>query len=252
MESRVIVFDDEEGLTAFALRSWKRICTESVAERDVMTAALSGGRTPAALYRALAGERAGLPWEKIRIFVVDERFVPPNDAENNFLMIRETLLDLVPIPQKNIHAIRTDLPSSIAAARHYEEELRAYFHLPAGRFPRFDLILLGLGEDGHTASLFPESPILSDTNGLARAATFGGDRHDRITLTLPVLNNGRHVLFLVHGITKAKALGKVIAEADPTLPASGIKPVPGDLTFLVDRQAASLLPAGSYETGDRA
>ena len=246
---KVIVFDDKGSLVAHAIALWKKICAESIADRGYMAAALSGGRTPVDLYRALAEEVKGLPWEMIHFFLVDERFVPRNDRDSNYGMILKTLLEVSPIPEENIHPIDTGASGPDEAARKYEEEMIRFFRLSPGSLPRFDLIMLGLGEDGHIASLFPESPALHELNRLSMAATPGGTLHNRITLTMSVINNGRHIVFMIEGIHKAAVLRKVVQEADPLLPASQIEPVAGDLLFLADRDAAGLLSNDFYQAG---
>ena len=241
-----LVFDEKEALIAYMIEIWKRVCATSIAERGRMTVALSGGRTPADLYRTLAQEREGLSWEKTHIFLVDERFVPYDDEDSNFRMIKETLLTAVTVPKENIHPVDTSLPGPDEAADAYEKEIIRHFRLGPGQFPRFDLILLGLGEDGHTASLFPGSAVLQEKSRLVRAVRLGNEFHDRITLTLPAINNGRHIAFQVEGTHKVAVLGKVVEANDPALPASLIKPTEGDLLFLADRTAAGLLSESSY------
>jgi len=234
------IFDKEADLVTFAARLWHEIVAESIAARGCMDVALSGGKTPVHAYKALARD-GSFPWNDIRIFQVDERFVPQDHEASNYRMIRETLLDRVLIPETNVHPVNTGASSTNEAAKAYEEELTGYFRLDQGSFPRFDLIMLGLGEDGHTASLFPGSPSTTDTEHLVNAVMLGNVLHDRITLTIPVINNARNIVFLVEGRRKAAALSRVMEKKDPGLPASLIEPVDGRLFFLVDREAAGLL-----------
>jgi 6-phosphogluconolactonase len=245
---KIIVFDDKAGLVSFVTRKWQGICAESLDERGCMTAALSGGNTPVDIYRAFA--RCDLPWENIRIFQVDERFVPKDDRDSNYRMIRETLLDPLSMPKENIHVVDTSKPGPDDAAKAYEQELAGFFRLQPGEFPRFDIIMLGLGEDGHTASLFPGSPLPDDPNHLAQAVMLDSERHDRITLTFPVINHARHIIFLVRGAQKAFALKKIVEEKDTTLPAARINPVDGELLFVADSQAAGLLRENTYTSGE--
>jgi 6-phosphogluconolactonase len=245
---KVIVFDDKAGLVTFVTGKWQEICSESLDERDCMTAALSGGNTPVYIYKALA--RCDLPWGDIQIFQVDERFVPKDSRSSNYRMIRENLLDVVSMPEKNIHVVDTSASSPDNAAKAYEQELAGFFRLQPGRFPRFDIIMLGLGEDGHTASLFPGSHLLDDTDRLALAVKLDYELHDRITLTVQVINHARHIIFLIQGAHKALALKKVVEKKDITLPAARINPVDGDLLFIADSEAAALLMKNTYTRGE--
>jgi 6-phosphogluconolactonase len=158
-------------------------------------------------------------------------------------MIKKTLLDAVPIPPENLHPIPVDQEDPYSAARIYEDEMRSFFRAPPGATPRFDLVLLGIGEDGHTASLFPGSPLLDETTHLAVAVPESSGMCVRITLTLPVINNAREVIFLVAGKTKALIIKRVIEEEDGRLPASLVRPRKGRLSFHLDSDAASLLAA---------
>jgi 6-phosphogluconolactonase len=245
---KVIIFDDKAGLVSFVTGKWQEICSESLDERECMTAALSGGNTPVDIYSALA--RCDFPWGDIQIFQVDERFVPKDGKASNYRMVRETLLDVVSMPEKNIHIVDTSAPSPDDAAEAYEQELAGFFRLQPGGFPRFDIIMLGLGEDGHTGSLFPGSPLLDDTNRLAQAVILDSELHDRITLTMQVINHARHIIFLIQGAHKALALKKVVEEKDTTLPAARINPVDGELLFVADSEAAALLMKNTCTKGE--
>jgi 6-phosphogluconolactonase len=182
-----------------------------------------------------------LPWDKTHLFLVDERVVPWEHRDSNYHMLRETLLNYIPIPQENIHPIPTDRTSLQTSAKAYEEEMKIFFNLQSGQYPEFDLILLGIGEDGHTASLFPGTPVLDDTLHLAAAVSMDDIRHPRITLTLPVINNAKHILFLVIGKNKASVLRKIINKEDVSLPASMVHPNKGKLIFVTDREASRQL-----------
>ncbi|MCC7418515.1 MAG: 6-phosphogluconolactonase [Acidobacteria bacterium] len=199
---------------------------------------LSGGSTPRALYGALASRlRDQIPWAHVHLFWGDERYVPACDALSNYRMAKEALLDHVPCPAANIHPIPTDAPTPDAAARDYEATLRRYF---AGREAVFDLVLLGLGVEGHTASLFPGSPALAETTRWVLAVTAPAEPPERLTLTLPMLNRAASVYFLVAGTQKARALGRVLSgTADPrACPAAGVRPPQGSVIWWVDRDAA--------------
>ena len=236
-----LVFDDPEKLNDFLIAKWKSISSEAIRLRGFFTVALSGGQTPAEFYRRLAGEPEAIPWRKTHVFFVDERFVADTDEDSNYRMIRETLLDIADVPLGNIHSIPTDLPDPIKAAERYESDIALFFKLSNGGMPEFDLIMLGIGNDGHTASLFPASPAVNERRRLSCAVTLGGEIHDRITLTLPVINNAGHIIFLVTGKEKARVLRDVVQANSPALPASLVAPARGSLLYLADSEAGALL-----------
>jgi len=216
---------------------------EAVAARGAFMLALSGGSTPRALYALLADPSGALaarmPWGRTQVFFGDERHVPPGHPDSNFRMAREALLARVPIPAENVHRIRGELPDAAEAAAAYERELRAVL----GEVPALDLVLLGLGEDGHTASLFPGSPALDERERWVAAPWVERIGAFRITLTLPVLDRARAVVFLVAGAEKAAALRRALrgaAEGEP-VPAARVRPLGGRLLWLADRAAAASL-----------
>lgn len=203
--------------------------------------ALSGGETPRRTYEILSAEpyRARFPWERVHFYQVDERWVPPADPRNNRRMLQETLFSRAAVPESNVHCIDTGFSGPSVGARRYEEALRAVFPVPPGGFPRFDAILLGIGKDGHTASLFPGRPETAVGNAWVVASEGGEPPVSRVTLTLPVLSAAAQVIFLVSGAEKARALYGVLS-GDPALPASRVSPARGKVTFLADEPAASL------------
>ena len=206
--------------------------------RGRFTLALSGGTTPRALYQQMAaGPR--LPWDRTVFCFGDERNVPPDDPESNARMAREALTGQPFVNQSSVHRIRGELPAAEAAAD-YEQTLRKLFPGTTS-FPSFDLVLLGLGPDGHTASLFPHSPALDERAAWVAANWVEKFRTHRITLTFPVLNAAAEVLFLATGDDKAWALRKVLRGSAPVaeIPARGVAPASGRVTFLVDRAAAA-------------
>jgi 6-phosphogluconolactonase len=217
------------------------IAAEAIGSRGRFTMALAGGTTPRGLYLRLAAEpfRARVDWARTWIFQGDERCVPPSDPESNYLMAYESLLSRVPVPPGQLFRIHGEEKDSALAAAQYESELRTTF-APAP--VRFDLILLGMGVDGHVASLFPGSPALGENDRLVtavevRAATVAL----RITMTLAVLNAARHVLFLVAGPEKVRSLTDALRNPASTLPAARVRPTDGTLHWLVDRAAATSL-----------
>ena len=221
-----------------------RTANEAVAKRGKFTIALSGGSTPKNLYNLLAtNARTALPWDRMFFFFGDERHVPPTDAESNFRMADEAMLSKIPVAASNVFRIPTEDPDAEAAAKAYEQTLRKFFQLEPGQFPVFDLILLGLGPDGHTASLFPGTAALKEKTRLVVANWVEKLKTSRISLTLPVLNAGRCVTFLVSGTDKAAVLRTVLEEDAPAdqYPSKLVKPTDGALIWLIDRAAASAL-----------
>lgn len=209
--------------------------------------ALSGGSTPRNLYALLANDRAlrvAVPWEKTHFFWGDERHVPPDHADSNYRMAHEAMLSKVPVPPANVHRIQGEQWDAGQAAEAYERTLREYFRIAAGQFPCFDLVLLGMGPDGHTASLFPGTTALREQVHLVTANWVEKFNAYRITLTPPVLNRAACVLFLVSGEEKAETLRAVLQgeEQPDRFPAQLIHPTGGSLVWLVDRAAARLLP----------
>lgn len=230
-----------EALSRGAAEEIVRLAHAAVAERGHFAMVLAGGHTPRPLYHLLAGEyRERIPWPQVHLFWGDERYVPPDHPLSNFRMARETLLDHVPLPPKNIHPMPTAAPSPEDAAEAYETELRTWFNASV---PHFDLMLLGLGADGHTASLFPGSAALREQRRAVVAVREPHTGPARLTLTFPVFNNAACIHVLVSGKNKAQALKRALAPAgDPLMcPARGIRPHTGELVWWTDREAASLI-----------
>jgi 6-phosphogluconolactonase len=203
------------------------------------TVALSGGSTPRNLYSLLATQ-SDVPWGQIRFFFSDERHVPPDSPDSNFRMANESLFSRAPIPQENIFRVPAEIPDADTAAQSYEQTLRQFFQLEEDDLPRFDLILLGLGPDGHTASLFPGTAALHEDERLVAANWVEQFKTWRITFTYPVLNNAAAVLLMATGAEKQEALLQVLQgkHDSETYPAQGIKPTNGSLLWLVDQAAA--------------
>lgn len=235
------ILPDGPGLAAAAAECLVRLAVTAVAERGRFSVALSGGATPEATYSQLAVKEnaARIDWPWVHIFWGDERCVPPDHPGSSFRMAKQMLLDHVPLPQSNIHRVQGELDPE-AAARAYTAELEAFF---GGRWPSFDLILLGLGDDGHTASLFPGSPALSERQRSVVAVTahYGNRPAQRVTLTVPTLNRARDVIFLVTGTSKAAVVASVLEGPPARYPAQLIKPTTGQLTWMLDAAAASQL-----------
>lgn len=236
-----------ESRTAFAdaaADEFARRARDAVDSRGRFLVALAGGTTPWGAYTRLADRggpyRTQVSWERTWVFFGDERQVAPDHLDSNFRMASETLLRHVPVPEDQVHRIRGENPDAHRAAEEYEAILRDVFRLGAGERPRFDLVLLGLGTDGHTASIYPGSPAARETVRLATAVDLDPGP-GRITLTLPVFNAAAAVLFLAGGAGKAEAARQVLSGASD-LPAARVRPGRGDLLWLVDRDAAARLP----------
>jgi 6-phosphogluconolactonase len=240
--ANIEILPDAAALHAAAVKEVVACAKRAITAHRQFFLALSGGNTPRNVYSLLAEQsKDSLPWEKIHIFFGDERHVPPDDPESNYRMARESLLSKVPIPEENVHRIAAELPAPQAADR-YEQELKSFFHLSGGAWPRFDLILLGIGEEGHTASLFPGTTALGEQSRLAAANWVEKLQTWRITLTYPVLNHAAEVLFLVSGQGKAQILRDIFDPSKANLfPAQAVHPLEGKILWLADRQAASLL-----------
>jgi 6-phosphogluconolactonase len=241
MEAEIVILSDPAAVARAAARRVGREATEAVAARGRFSVALSGGSTPGLLYRLLTEEpyRGEIPWAGVHIFWADERCVPPDDPGSNYRLAHEALISCVPIPPENVHRIRGELGPK-AAARAYEMEIEAFF---CGPRLRFDLALLGLGEDGHTASLFPRSDAIQERErpAVPVEAHYQDRPSGRVSLTLPALNSARQVLFLVTGSTKAEIVQSVLEGPAGRLPAQQVRPTAGGLTWLLDTAAASRL-----------
>jgi 6-phosphogluconolactonase len=241
----VEILPDAETLALRAADLFAMAAQEAAAARGRFAAALSGGETPRALYRLLARQQYAqkVPWRRVRLYWGDERCVPPDDPASNYGMAREAFIRHVPLGPDQVHRLHgEDDPE--AAARFYDEELRrlAAAAKPPADLPVFDLVLLGLGRDGHTASLFPHSPALEEEDRLC-VATAAPDGSPRLTVTRPVINAARRVLFLVSGEDKAGMVAEVFGgfRVPDAVPAQAVRPDRGTLTWLLDRAAAQEL-----------
>jgi 6-phosphogluconolactonase len=202
--------------------------------------ALSGGSTPKTLYSLLA-TKSGIPWDKIYFFWGDERHVPPDHPDSNYRMANEALLSKIKEPPQNVFRVHAEEKDAAAAALQYEQAIKDFFHLVPGQLPRFDLILLGIGPDGHTASLFPGTAALKENQRLVVANWVPKFNTYRITFTYPVLNAAAMVMFLASGAHKATILHEILENSAADLPSQKVQPVNGKLIWLVDEPAASNL-----------
>lgn len=236
----VRVFSQPEELFLAAAQEFTTRTTEAMRAHGSFRVALSGGSTPRSLYSLLASEsQSAIPWDKVIFFWGDERHVPPQHSDSNYQMANEALLSKVPVKLENVFRVRSEMQDAQAAAEDYQETLKRAFRLRAAELPRFDLILLGMGPDGHTASLFPKTKALKERSRLVVANWVEKFKTFRITLTVPVLNNAVCVMFMVMGEDKAAALASVFDPmSDPDeFPAKMVEPSNGKLIWLVGREA---------------
>jgi 6-phosphogluconolactonase len=242
MQPEIKVVADANELSRAGAAEFEDTARNAVQARDRFIVSLSGGSTPRGLYSRLAQSSRNLAWDKIYFFWGDERHVPPDDKASNYRMVRETLLSQAPIPPDHVFRMQAENPDATHVAEQYEQTVKQFFGLKPGELPRFDLMLLGLGPDGHTASLFPGSAALRERSRLVVANWVEKFGHYRLTFTAPVINDAAEVMFLVSGADKAEALQAVLysdASAEE-FPAKLIQPRNGRLIWLVDRAA---LPA---------
>jgi 6-phosphogluconolactonase len=237
-------------LAAAAAGMFASVASEAVKVRGLARVAISGGSTPKAMFRLLADKGqpyfAQVPWEKLQLFWVDERCVPPTDEESNYRMTNEAMLSHVPLPAGQVYRMEGELDPEVAASR-YEAAIRTAFRLEGAETPTFDLVLLGMGDDGHTASLFPHTKALHEMARIVVANHVPQKDVWRITLTWPVIVRGREVAFLIEGEAKAQVVHDVfLGPYDPeSKPSQLIRPASGKLTLLLDAASAAKLPVPS-------
>lgn len=241
MNGRLVVCADRNALNVQAAECFRDIAKKAISSSGTCAISLSGGSTPKALYGLLATPQwsAQIAWGHVHLFWGDERCVPINHPESNYGMVQRELLSRVPIPEKNIHRFPVELTEPDTIAAKYEESIHEFF---GSGVPRFDLVLLGLGENGHTASLFPHCPALKETKRLIVADWVEEVKANRLTMTLPLINAARQIVFLVSGAGKAQVLQDVLhgPQQPEQLPAQSVAPSSGKLTWLADEDAARL------------
>jgi 6-phosphogluconolactonase len=244
-KSNVEVVSDPESAAQRGIGIFIADAQKAIKARDTFYVAISGGNTPKRFFELLGEtpQASSLPWDKIQLFWVDERYVRPDSQWSNYKLAVDTFLTRVTIPEANVHRIPTEDEDFNAAAHRYEETIREVFGLGAGKIPQFDLILLGMGSDGHTGSLFPNSYAAFDTEDLACVVYVLDEKLNRITLTHPVLRAASHLVVLVCGQEKAGILKKVLtSEPDEVrYPIHALWPVLDRVTWLVDKEAAKSL-----------
>jgi 6-phosphogluconolactonase len=236
---QVLVFENSQRVWTYAYGIWRKIEEKAIAKRGCFSVALSGGATPNPFYRGLAGLEI-TQWDKLHIFLVDERFVAYDRPESNYGIILKNLLDRVPVPAENIHPIPIEETAALSAQR-YEEDMKRLFKLGDSEFPRFDFVILGIGEDGHTASLFAGSSAINEKAHIAVAVKHEEVKTERITFTLPVINNARNVIFMATGPRKAEGVRLALERERDNVAASLVHPERGEILFLLDEPAGSML-----------
>jgi 6-phosphogluconolactonase len=243
-ERRVVVASDAAALAVAAAGHLRRGIAEAIAARGACWIALAGGRTPRAVYERLAGDGApAIDWARVHVAFGDERLVPPDHADSNYAMARAALFDRVPVPAPQIHRVDGERRDAADAAAAYAAALARAFVIGPATWPIFDLVLLGVGPDGHTASLFPHTAALDVGDRVAAAAVAPTPPTARVTLTYPVLNAARAVILLVSGEDKAVAVARAFDDGVPVAacPVRGLRPHAGSLTWHLDAAAASKL-----------
>ena len=243
---QIVVAKNYDELCAGVVQKILGLSLEAIKERGRCTMALSGGSTPRGVYSLMADSIYAdkFDWNNILFFLGDERWVPLNDSRSNYRMIAEALGANVKIPHSHLYHVKTDTANVQTSAELYEQQLISSFGLKPDELPRFDIALLGLGEDGHTASLFPGNSAVDETKRLVVPVEAEGIAEKRVTLTLPVINNSRNILFLVSGSGKASTLKKILEDHEQ-LPAGKVNPRQGALLWYADESAAGLLHSHS-------
>ncbi len=252
VEREIRVLADGAALAKRAAQEFVRAATSAVGEKGSFNVALAGGSTPKALYGLLVNDptlRSQLPWDKIHLFFGDERHVAPDQPDSNFRMATEAMISQSPLKPEQVTRIKGEYADAETAALEYEKALREYFKLKDGEYPRFDLVLAGMGNEGHTLSLFPGTKALHADGRLVVRNWIGKLCTDRITLTGPAASNAAQIMFMVTGADKAPALKSVLeGPFEPEqLPAQLLQPKNGKLLWLVDTAAGSMLSTGIRE-----
>jgi 6-phosphogluconolactonase len=249
VEREIRILADGAAIAQRAAQEFVQAAASAVRAKGSFNVALAGGSTPKALYSLLVNDpalRSQVPWDKIHLFFGDERHVPPDHPDSNFRMASEAMISKSPLKPEQVTRIKAENPDADQAALEYEKTLRDFFKLKAGDFPRFDLVLVGMGSEGHTLSLFPGTRALHADGRIVVRNWVGKLGTDRITLTAPAASNAAEILFMVTGADKAPALKSVLEgpfEPDQ-LPAQSLQPRNGKLLWLVDAAAGSMLTSG--------
>ena len=237
---KILIFESSFILANYLLKLWQTIAHQAIADHNQFNVALSGGRTPAEFYCRLSTIDDDDLWRKTHLFLGDEHVVLAGHKGNNYQMIKSSLVDYIHIPQGHVHMIPTDADNAAVAAEHLKHELIGHFSYQRKPLPAFDLILLGVGEDGHTASLFPGMDNIADPNLVTVPVSLPHLKNDRVSISLSVINNAHYVFFLILGAPKSEIMRKILEE-NFACPASQVNPAHGELIFLLDKEAARKL-----------
>ena len=241
--SEIYIAEDIQALSRKAAEVILAAIVAALKTKSIFTMVLSGGSTPKRLYALLATDPAfkdQLPWERVHFFWGDERHVSSDHHDSNYRMVNKSMLSRLPVPRENVHRIKSEISDAERGAELYQQEISNFFRLKAGQLPRFDCVLLGMGPDGHTASLFPQTAALDEQECFVFANWVEKFQTHRITMTVPVLNNAESIIFLVSGEDKAETL-KLVLEGErrpKRFPAQMIQPAHGRLLWIIDRAAA--------------
>ncbi|MFC1807960.1 6-phosphogluconolactonase [Candidatus Omnitrophota bacterium] len=232
-------FNNIDTISDFALNLWKKIAGDSIRDHGFFAVALSGGSTPLNFYRKLSVALGNSPiWSSTHIFLADERFVPSDHKDSNLKSIRGNLISHLKIPDENIHALACENHTIESFQKEYEEDIKDLIKAPEGELPSFDLIVLGIGEDGHTASLFPEEIRLPSTNRAVITSFPTNAAYKRISLSMELINSANNIIFIVTGSKKAKVVREILEGKEKSLPAALVNPVHGIVYYLLDKDAA--------------
>ena len=242
MKNKIFIFENPEKIAEFLIEKWFEIGNIAQRKSGSFVTAISGGNTPLTFYKKISAiKNNSLFWSNTHIFQVDERCTPHDSPDNNFNMIKEFFLDRIKIPEDRLHRMNTENISLDNIASNYENEIHSFFQLQRKNKNNFDLIILGLGQDGHTASLFPKSKSLVEMNHMISFVKDSDNVHDRLTMTFPLINKAENIFFIVSGKGKAEIVKKVLENTKNTYPANLVRPERGSCYYLLDKDAASHL-----------
>jgi len=239
-KKNIIVFESSFQLSNYLVKKFKEISHQSLKRSGRFNIALSGGRSSIEFYSKLSAFEDSDVWLNTHIFMTDDNYVPKDDKESNYRIIKENLLNYINVPQENIHVINTEAESVALAAEEYKNDIISFFALNENGMPSFDLILLEVGEDGHVASLYPDDESVNDPKRIILPVSLNHLKHECISLTLSVINNARNVYVLLIG-SKGSGIAKKVIDEHLAVPASKLKMYDGELSYLLDYEAASQL-----------
>jgi len=238
----IIIKNNIKELSQSLAKKWIELSQQAVKGKGSFVVALSGGMTPIPIYKNIS-LNSDIIWDKTHIFLADERFVALDHLDSNYRTIKDNLLCRIKIPVENIHPVKIK-DTARDSASGYEEEISHFFSSSPGQFPEFDLIVLGLGQDGHVASLFPKNKALSERKKIVVDTFIPDIKHERISFSLSTINNAKNIIFLVSGKNKASTTKEILTDQNSKLPASLVNSEAANITFLLDKGAGSLLNKG--------